>query len=98
MKKIILGIIILILILPTQVLAFELDATMRGFITSPNKYTLGMIKDYRLRYCEEVYLEATRRREYTTYEEIVCGDIFEIKRQQELDYIRNVLEDRWASY
>ena len=97
MKKYIL-IISILFIVPIQSQAYELEPTMMWFISSPNKFTLSFIKDYKLRYCEKIYLEATRRRDYTKYEEIICGDIFELKRQQELDYIRKVLKKRWASY
>jgi len=41
-----------------------------------------------------VYLEATRRREYTDTEKLVCKDIFDIKFQEELDYKTYMLRNR----
>lgn len=65
------------------------------FINSPDKKDLEYIIDDTNRYCEQVYLEATRRREYTEIELAICSDLFAIKRQQELDYIMYMFNNRW---
>jgi hypothetical protein len=41
-----------------------------------------------------VYLIATRRRDYTDIEKLVCSDIFTIKRQEEIDYITYMFRNR----
>jgi hypothetical protein len=68
--------------------------SVKAFINSPSKDELDDIVDEATRYCEQVYLEATRRREYTEIEIAICSDIFEIKRQQELDYINYMYKNR----
>jgi len=64
------------------------------FINSPSKADLEKIEDTRIRNCERIYLIATRRREYTKVEKILCSDIFQIKRQEELDYMIYMLWNR----
>ena len=68
--------------------------SIKAFIYSPSKWELENIADEATRYCEQVYLEATRRREYTEIEIAICSDVFEIKRQQELDYIIYMYKNR----
>ena len=78
--------------------AFFLDdyyyESIKAFVSSPDKEDIKYIKDERTQYCEEVYLEATRRRDYTEIEEVICSDIFLLKRQQELDYKIYMLKNR----
>ena len=68
--------------------------SIESFISSPSYTDLLSIKDEATLYCETVYLEATRRREYSEIENAICSDIFEIKRQQELDYITYMYRNR----
>ena len=68
--------------------------SIESFISSPSYTDLLSIKDEATSYCETVYLEATRRREYSEIENAICSDIFEIKRQQELDYITYMYRNR----
>ncbi len=68
--------------------------SIKWFINSPDKVDLENIENTRIKNCERVYLEATRRREYSKVELLVCSDIFEIKRQQELDYMTYMLRNR----
>ena len=70
------------------------NQSITNFINSPDKNDLVYIKDEATRYCEQVYLEATRRRDYTEIEIAICSDIFEIKRQEELDYINYMYRNR----
>ncbi len=75
--------------------ASEYDLTsVKAVIESPNLNDLWKIKNKVIRHCEQVYLEAARRREFTKTELKYCGVIFEIKRQQELDYMTYMLNNR----
>lgn len=51
-----------------------------------------------LSYCEEVYLEATRRREYTEYEINFCWDYFTQKNNEEKAYIQYMFNNRELFY
>lgn len=64
------------------------------FINSPSIDDLEKIEDNRLKNCERVYLEVTRRRDYSESELYICSDIFEIKRQEEFDYMTYMLRNR----
>ena len=61
--------------------------SINNFINSPSKIDLDSIENKTTRLCERIYLEATRRRDYTENELTLCSDIFQIKRQEELDYM-----------
>jgi len=64
------------------------------FIESPSEDDLTRIENNRLRNCEKVYLEATRRRDYTINEILICSDVFDVKRQEEIDYITYMFKNR----
>ena len=51
-----------------------------------------------LNYCEQVYLEATRRRDYTEYEMNVCWDHFTEKNNEEIAYMKYMLNNRELFY
>lgn len=68
--------------------------SVSSFINSPNASEIDSIENIVIRHCEQVYLEATRRREYTELELKYCSDIFEIKRQEELDYMTYMFRNR----
>jgi hypothetical protein len=69
-----------------------------AFINSVNGNEYEAIEWDRNRYCEQVYLEANRRRDFT-YEELeLCRDIFSIKHEEEINYMRYVLWERWIYY
>lgn len=70
------------------------NESINAFINSPSEQDLDEIVDESDRYCEQVYLEATRRRDYTEIEEAICWDLFTVKRQEELDYITYMLKNR----
>ena len=61
-----------------------------AFINSPSKEDLKNIKDENERYCETVYLEVTRRREYTEEELNKCANHFEMKKEQERAYMKYI--------
>lgn len=69
--------------------------SISAFIDSPSSKDLKYIDNEVNMYCETVYLVATRRREYTDIEIAICSDIFDIKKQQELDYIMYMYKNRW---
>jgi hypothetical protein len=82
MKKYILYFIITNLFIVYQIFSFETEK--KNIIT---KTTINKIKENRIKYCDKVYLIATRRRDYTKYELIICSKHFKFKREQELNYI-----------
>lgn len=68
--------------------------SIKAFMNSPDKSDLERIENKIIKHCETVYLEATRRREYTKLELKYCSEVFEIKRQQEIDYMTYMLWNR----
>jgi len=69
-----------------------------AFINSVNGDEYDAIEWNKNRYCEEVYLEANRRRDFTQEELGLWRDIFSIKNEQEINYMRQVLWERWIYY
>lgn len=51
-----------------------------------------------LTYCEQVYLEATRRREYTDNELLICWDYFIQKNNEEKAYMQYMFNNRELFY
>lgn len=51
-----------------------------------------------LNYCEQVYLQATRRREYTELEVIKCWDYFIQKNNEEKAYMEYMFNNRELFY
>jgi hypothetical protein len=51
-----------------------------------------------LSYCEEVYLEATRRRDYTQYELEICWEYFTQKNNEEKAYMQYMFNNRELFY
>ena len=49
--------------------------SINNFINSPSKIDLDSIENKTTRLCERIYLEATRRRDYTENELTLCSDI-----------------------
>jgi len=99
MKKLILLITFFVLIITSiQTNAYHSSeyyiTSVKAVIDSPNLKDLWKIKNKVIKHCEQVYLEASRRREYTELELKYCSDVFEIKRQQELDYMTYMLKNR----
>jgi len=45
---------------------------IEAFINSPSRDDLNAIEDEVIRYCEEVYLKASRRRDFTPEEVSTC--------------------------
>lgn len=80
-----------------QITEYQKESIMQ-FINSPNIKDLINIKDEKLKYCEEVYLEANRRRSFTKSELNSCLTVFKIKRIQELLYIEYMFKNRGIFY
>jgi len=103
MKKIFL-IITLISILFTFNTSFseynsELDSNPVFMEEVYNFINTADITDWiKLSYCEEVYLEATRRREYTEYENNTCWDYFIQKNNEEKAYKFYMFNNRELFY
>jgi uncharacterized membrane protein len=70
--------------------AMNYNNSITSFINSPSFVELDSIEDNKLRYCEEVYLEASRRREFTRMETRICKEIFISKIEAELNYKKYV--------
>ncbi len=68
--------------------------SIKWFINSPSEADLENIENTRIQNCERIYLEATRRRDYTEAELLVCSDIFKVNMQEELDYKIYMLRNR----
>ena len=69
-----------------------------SFIDSVNVDELDSVEWDNSRYCEQVYLEANRRREFTQDELEKCRDIFSIKNEEEINYMKYVIWERWIYY
>lgn len=74
---------------------FSEKESIERFINSPSFADLDFIVDHKTRFCEETFLEAYRRREFTEKENEICSDFFERKIEDELNYIKSVLDERW---
>lgn len=93
MKKIISYIIMTVFSLPIVVSADE-DYFFDGFENSPNTYEMRLIRNEKTRYCEQIYLEAMRRRAFTNEEINYCKNIFIKRIKEELEYKRRVMQER----
>lgn len=70
-----------------------------GFINSPDAEDIPYFnEEENLQYCAQVYLEATRRREYTQEELLVCGSYFNVKIKEELAFKSYMLNNRELFY
>lgn len=93
MKKLISCIIISLLITPFVVNAQEWYL-FSGFENAPNASQIETIQDARLKYCEQTYLEAMRRRPFTKEEFKTCRDVFIKRIKEEIEYKRRVMQER----
>lgn len=74
---------------------FALQESISRFEKSPSFADLENISDEKVRYCEEAFLDAYRRRDFTEEENFVCSDFFARKIEDELNYKKSVLSERW---
>ena len=72
------------------------ESIINNFINSPSAEDLDKIIDPSLRYCEEVFLKAYMRREFTEDENYKCRDVFARKIEAELSYKMSTLKQRWV--
>jgi len=68
--------------------------SVNSFKNSISAYELNSIEDKKTRVCEEIFLRAFMRREFTDKENLVCSDIFEVKIEAQMNFMRYVLENR----
>lgn len=94
MKKIFLVILSFSLLFSIASADFESEA-IKSFKNSPSFEDLDEIKNPIVRYCEETYLKAYMRREFTDFENSICGDFFAKKMEAEYIFKKTVLEERW---
>lgn len=102
MKKIVITLFVLLNIFSTNLYSdydSNLDSNpvfmedVYNFINTPDS------SDWlKLSYCEQVYLEATRRREYTQNELEICWEYFIQKNNQEKAYMYYMLNNRELFY
>lgn len=85
--------ILIISLLPFVVNAEE-SYLFDGFENAPNTQQIQTIQDDRLRYCEQTYLEAMRRRPFTGEEIKTCKDVFIKRIKEEIEYKRRVMQER----
>ena len=60
--------------------------------------TSDISENNELNYCEKVYLEATRRREYTEFELLTCWEYFIQKNNEEKAYMQYMFNNRELFY
>lgn len=105
MKKLLLSAVVLSLLLFPKFLNAHYDENLEkdpifmeevyNFIDSADLSDVEYISDEEnISYCEEIYLEATRRRDYTQEEENLCGELFDKKNQEEISYKKYMLNNR----
>lgn len=102
MKKIILSLFILLNVFTLNVNAKYNKKLITDPVFMENVYNFINTHDstdtVELTYCEEVYLEATRRREYTEYEISICWDYFTQKNSEEKAYMQYMFNNRELFY
>ena len=94
MRKITIPLLVLLLNSFNVTSANYFTESFENFINSPSVEELNSIEDANLKYCEQVFLEAYMRREFTEDENILCSDIFEEKIEDNLNYIKYVFRKR----
>lgn len=105
MKKLVSFLVVLHLLFMSFTVSAELNENLiedeifmenvYNFILSPDLVDIVYIQDdENLKYCAEVYLEATRRRDYTQEEINICWDYFDKKNAEEIAYKKYMLNNR----
>lgn len=95
MKKIFVFIFSLVILSSFSYANFDEESADR-FINSPSFSDLEFITDEKVKFCEEIFLEAYRRRDFTEVENSICSDFFAKKIEDELNYKKQVLFERWV--
>ncbi len=73
---------------------YENSSNMNSFINSPSITEIELIEDKVKRVCERIFLEAFMRREFSDLENRLCSDIFELKMEAQLNYMRYMMWKR----
>ena len=60
---------------------YQVDSSPESFLNAPSAEDLKKITDPHLRYCEEVFLKAYMRREFTEEENELCRDWWKKKSE-----------------
>lgn len=99
MKKIALSLIILfsftqIAIAQDNIL--KIDNSSDSFTNAPSQEDIEKILDPNLRYCEEIFLKAYMRREFTKAENEKCRELFTARIEAEINYKKEVMTERWV--
>ena len=68
--------------------------SVNSFINSPSVEELNSIEDENQKYCEEVFLRAYMRRDFTDIENEKCSDVFEQKIEAQLNYMKYMSWER----
>lgn len=92
-KTIITSILIFSLIWTT--FANYYTTSIDNFTSSVSLNEINSIENSELKYCEQVFLEAYMRREFTDLENSKCSDIFEIKIENQMNYMKFSFDERW---
>lgn len=73
---------------------YQVDSSPESFLNAPSAEDLKKITDPHLRYCEEVFLKAYMRREFTEEENELCRDLFAMRIESELNFKKQALQNR----
>lgn len=96
MKKVVFVLLIFVSFFDISNWFYDNSESIKRFINSPSYSELEYLKDLEIKYCEEVFLDAYRRRDFSEEENFVCRDIFSQKIEDELNYKKSVLKERWV--
>lgn len=69
--------------------------SVNSFINSVSVSELNSIEDKKTRVCEEIFLRYYMRRNFAEKENLVCSDIFEVKIEAHMNFMRFTLWNRW---
>lgn len=96
MKKIVCFVFLFLYFVPFSKAFFDLETleSAESFINSPSYFDLKYIENLEQKYCEEAFLDAYRRREFSEEENFICSDFFARKIEDELNYKKLVLNLR----
>ncbi|MDR1945271.1 MAG: hypothetical protein LBQ59_04330 [Candidatus Peribacteria bacterium] len=94
MKKILISFTLLLSTLAIASADDYLQDSIEYFKNAPSFADLEKIEDEHLRYCEEIFLMAYMRREFTEEENNECRELFARRIEAEYNYKKYVLENR----
>lgn len=102
MKKIIISLLLVFSFLPIAIAEdsfdysnYTLDSSPESFINAPSGEDLEKITDTKLRYCEETFLKAYMRRDFTNEENEKCREVFARRIEAEMNFKNKVFSERW---